>query len=93
MTIEVILMNSAVQGSRSGRRVVRRKRSTLDQAWNTALADLPPALHKPVRHYIETARTAYEARQDLTSALAGTGVRWRDVDRLMWVLGRMSSTA
>jgi hypothetical protein len=49
-------------------------------------------LHEPVRRYIETARTAYEARQELTSALGGTGVRWRDVDRLIWIFGTMSST-
>jgi hypothetical protein len=86
------MIESTVRVTRTGRRVARRARPTLDKAWSTALADLPPVLHEPVRRYIETARTAYEARQELTSALGGTGVRWRDVDRLIWIFGTMSST-
>jgi hypothetical protein len=80
----VHMVTSTVQPTRSRRRVVRKTRPTIDQAWSTALADLPSVLHEPVRRYIETSRTAYATRQDLTSALAGTDVRWRDVDRLMW---------
>lgn len=41
--------------------------------------------------YIETTRSAWSARMDLTSALAGTGVRWRGVDRLLWAFGKQAA--
>jgi hypothetical protein len=83
MTTEVILMNSTIQGSRSGhRRVVRRAKLTLDQAWATALSDLPPELHPLVRRHVEAMQAANKARGDLTQAMSHYGVRWRDVDRV-----------
>jgi hypothetical protein len=74
---------STVQTSRSGRRqVVRRARPTLDQAWATALADLPAELHPAMIEYITTMRAAYDARSALSKLLTEHGVRWSAADRV-----------
>jgi hypothetical protein len=80
---------------RSGRWVVGRRRSTLDAAYDVALARLPVELRPPVRRYLENLREAKEIRKQgdeirmaVTSAMCGTGVRWQDVDQLVMQLNR-----
>lgn len=80
-----------------GRRVVRRARPALDDAWSTVLADLDPRLHAPIRQYIETMDAANEARgaadraaSALSIELSRCGVRWRTIDALVTCM-RMSA--
>ena len=70
-----------VQRPGSGRRVVRRRaRPALDQAIDTALADLPPAIRPLVIRYADNMRQGQEIRSALSSEMTSLGLRWRDID-------------
>lgn len=75
-------MVNAVNGSasvtrpRAGRRVVRRRQSTLDQAWATVLADLPPEMRPAMVAYVDAKRAEYDARNALSDLATRHGVRW-----------------
>ena len=73
---------ATVQPARTGRRVVRRHRPTLDQAWDTVLADLPGELHTPMRRYVEAKRAEFDARHELSTVLSATGTAWYTADRI-----------
>jgi hypothetical protein len=60
------------------RRVIRR--STLDRAYSTVLADIPPEMHQTVRAYAENMRAGQEIRSELTSMMTRHGVKWWQVD-------------
>jgi hypothetical protein len=71
-------VNGTVQQPRLGRRVVRR--SAIDQAADTALAELPAEVRPAVIAYVDAKRAEYEARLALSSLMTRNGLRWRDVD-------------
>lgn len=73
---------STVTQARSGRRVVRRPKPTIDQAWTIALADFAPELHEPIRRYVENIRQGQEIRSELSTALPQHGLRWHDVSKI-----------
>ncbi len=65
------------------RRVVRRARPTLEQAWDVVLAELPIELRPLVRRYAENMREGQQIRAELGTAMTRNGTRWLDVDRLV----------
>jgi hypothetical protein len=75
-------VNSTVQPTRSGRRVVRQARPALDDAINVVLAEFDPALRPAIIAYADAKRAEYEARSALSTEMTRHGVRWRAVDAI-----------
>lgn len=71
----------AVPTPRSGRRVVRRARPTIDRAWSTVLADFPPELHPAIRQYAEAMQAEFAARSALTTAKIPYHIEWYRIDQ------------
>ena len=67
---------------RSSRREVRRSRPTIDQAWDIALAELPPDVRPAMIAYVEARQAEYGARLALGDKMIPHRLRWYDVDRL-----------
>jgi hypothetical protein len=74
--------SSTVNKPRTGRRVVRRGEGTLDQAWSTVLADLPPEMRPAMRAYVEAKRAEFDARDALSTLATRHGVRWYQLNNL-----------
>jgi hypothetical protein len=70
------------QPSRSGRRVVRRARPTLNQAHDEALSGLPPEVRPAVIAYADAKRAEFEARSALSGEMIRHGLHWYEVDCL-----------
>jgi len=77
------MSTGTVRPAGSGRRVVRRPaRPAIDQARDTALAELPVELHQLVRAYADSMRDGMQIRLELSTALTQNGLRWWQVDRV-----------
>jgi hypothetical protein len=63
--------------------VVRRPRPAIDEAWATALSDLPPALRPLVRQYVENMRQGHEIRLALSTELTRAHLRWHQLDSVI----------
>lgn len=72
---------STVSPPRSGRRVVRRSRPTLDQAYDAALSELPVSIRGLVIKYADNIRDGAEIRSELCTAMTAAKLSWLDVDR------------
>lgn len=79
-------MSATVKTSRTGLRVVRRPRPTVDQAWATVLADLPAEVQPAMRRYAEAMRAEFDARSALSSLMTRHGLKWHQIDRLAHTL-------
>ena len=75
-----MVTNGTVQPTQSGRRVVRCKRPTLDEATGAALGDLPVDLRQPLINYADAKRAEYDARSALSALLTKNRMRWREID-------------
>jgi hypothetical protein len=80
-------VNGIVHPSRSGRRVVRRARPTLDAAYDAALAELPPGMHPAMIAWLDARQTEYETRLALSTVMTTNSVRWHTVDRVARAVG------
>jgi hypothetical protein len=65
------------------RRVVRRARPALDQAWDTALSSLPPEMRPLVRRYVENLKDGLEIRLALSAEMTRANLRWHQVDSVI----------
>ena len=75
-------VNGTAQTPSSGRLVRRRARPALDDAWETALSELPPEVRPLLRAWVEARRAEFDARSALSSEMTGHGLRWREVDKV-----------
>jgi hypothetical protein len=76
-----MITKGTASSPRSGRRVVRRARPALDQAYDVALSGLPPEVRPLVIRYLDNLREGWEVRSELSTAMTRAGIRWADIDR------------
>jgi hypothetical protein len=58
----------------------RRTPTPDDQAWDTALSEVPPALRPLARKYVENMKDGLEIRLALSTEMTRAGYRWHQLD-------------
>ena len=71
-------VNGTVRLAGTRRREVRRP--AVDEAWATALSELPPALRPLARQNVENMKDGIAIRSALSAELTRAGYRWRQID-------------
>jgi hypothetical protein len=77
-----MVTSGTVPSAGSGRRVVRRRRPTLDEAYDVALSELPAELRQPMITYVAAKRAEFGARQTLSTLMPRHGCRWLEIDAI-----------
>lgn len=78
----VDIVASTAQPRPTGKRVVRRRRPGLNEAYDAALSDLSPELRPAMIAWVDAWRAEFEARQALSTLMTRHSVKWLDADRI-----------